>query len=159
MHTVMRRTEIALVVLALLASCRSIPTNGPSDISVAIGAPSPRAAVDMYMTAMQKGDFTLIGNIWGSRQGLARDQYPRDEFEKRAFVVSCYLGWAGYRITSDRPAVDNGRTLMVQSTTSGHEQEAALRVEQNPAGRWLVAGTDVAGLSPDQCTRGSSQRR
>jgi hypothetical protein len=113
----------------------------------------------MYMSAMQKVDFTLIGNIWGSRQGLARDRYSRDEFEKRAFVVSCYLGWAGYRIASDRPAVDDGRTLIVQSTTPGHEQEAALRVEQNSSGRWLVAGADLAGLSPDQCNKGSSPRR
>jgi hypothetical protein len=110
----------------------------------------------MYMDAMRKGDFTLISNIWGSHDGLARDRYSREEFEKRAFVISCYLGWTGYRIVADRPAVDNGRAVVVQSTSAAHQQEATLRVEHDSTGRWFVAGAELSGLSPDQCTKGSS---
>jgi len=107
------------------------------------------------MEAMRTGDFTLISKIWGSHDGLARDRYSREEFEKRAFVVSCYLGWPSYRIDADRPAVDNGRTVVVQSTSPGRQQEATLRIEQDSAGRWFVAGAELSGLSPDRCTKGS----
>ena len=156
MRMIRRTTHFALVALALAVSCRSVPSGQSPDHSQSIGASSSRAAVEMYMEAMRKGDFALIGNIWGSHEGLARDRYSREEFEKRAFVVSCYLGWAGYRIDADRPAVDNGRTVVVQSTPPGQHQEATLRIEQDSAGRWFVAGAELAGLSPDRCTKGSS---
>ena len=154
MRSIRRTTQLALVAVALSVSCRSLASQS-SDHSLSIGASSPRAAVEMYMEAMRKGDFTMIGNIWGSHDGLARDRYSREEFEKRAFVVSCYLGWTGYRIAADRPAVDDGRAVVVQSTSPGQQQEATLRVEQNSAGRWFVAGAELSGVSPERCTKGS----
>jgi hypothetical protein len=156
MPSILGRAQVSLLVLAAFLACRTVPGGQPSAQSPAIGASSSRAAVDMYMKAMREVDFTLIGNIWGSRDGLARDRYSRQEFEKRAFVVSCYLGWTDYRITTDRPAVDNGRTVVVQSTASGHPQQATLRLEQDSSGRWFVAGADLSGLAPEQCTKGSA---
>jgi hypothetical protein len=106
----------------------------------------------MYMTGMREGDFRLIGNIWGTRQKLARDEYPRAEFEKRVFVASCYLSWEGYRIASERPVGDQARLVTVQSTSVGHEREATLRVvEEGSSERWFVEGADLSGLTPAKC--------
>jgi hypothetical protein len=77
MRSIRRTTRFALVALAVSVSCRSL-TKQSSDYPLSVGAPYPHAAVEMYMEAMRKGDFTLIGNIWGSHDGLARDRYSRE---------------------------------------------------------------------------------
>jgi hypothetical protein len=102
----------------------------------------------MYMTGMREGDFKLIGSIWGTRESLARDLYPRAEFEKRVFVASCYLSWDGYRITSERPVGEQARMVTVRSTSVGHERQATLRVEESSSNRWFVEGADLSGLTP-----------
>ena len=150
-----RRAQVLLLLLAALTACRTVPGRQLPEQSPAIGASSARAAVDMYMKAMREGAFAMIGNIWGSHEGLARNRYSREEFEKRAFVVSCYLGWKDYHITVDRPAPENGRMVVVRSASSGHEQEATLSVEQDSSGRWFVSGANLSGLAPEQCTKGS----
>ena len=116
-----------------------------------MGAPTAHAAVAMYMTGMREGDFKLIGDIWGTRQKLAREEYPRAEFEKRVFIASCYLSWDGYRITSERPIGDQARMVTVRSTSAGHEREATLRVEESSSERWFVEGADLSRLTPEKC--------
>jgi hypothetical protein len=105
----------------------------------------------MYMTGMREGDFRLVGSIWGTRESLARDQFPRAEFEKRVFVASCYLSWEGYRITSERPVGEQARMVTVRSTNAAHEREATLRVEESSSDRWFVEGADLSGLTPAKC--------
>ena len=106
----------------------------------------------MYMTGLRTVDFERVGDVWGTRPELARDRYAREEFEKRVFVTSCYLGWPGYRITSEKPALDGGTRLEVSSTDGGKEQHAALRLEANAAGRWFVAAADLSEVSPGHCS-------
>lgn len=146
-----RYMRVALPALVILAACRSVPVDQLPATSTATGAPTAHAAVDMYMTGMREGDFKLVGNIWGTRQTLAREHYSRAEFEKRVFVASCYLGWDGYRIASDRPIGEQSRMVTVRSTSAGQEREATLRVEESSSARWFVEGADLSGLTPVNC--------
>lgn len=147
----MRTTPVALPLLIMLAACQTVPVHQSERTAPAVGAPTAHAAVAMYMTAMRESNLTLIGNIWGTRDELARKQYSRAEFEKRAFITSCYLGWDGYRITAERPAADDARMVTVRSTNPGHVQQTTLRLEESSRGRWFVEGTDLTGLRPVNC--------
>src|SRR5690242_3655559 len=102
----MRNVRFVLFALVAVSSCRSLPATRSTQESYATGAQTPGSAVSMYMQGMRNVDFNLLGKVWGTREELARDRYSREEFEKRAFVASCYLGWPGYEVTSDTPVAD-----------------------------------------------------
>jgi hypothetical protein len=148
---VMRNMRVAIVALVALSACRSAPVRHGPVTSLEPGAPTARAAVNIYMQGMHDVDFDALASIWGTRDELARERYSRSEFEKRVFITSCYLGWPGYRIVSEKPAVGGGTTEVVRSTGRGNEQQSALRLEQNSSGRWFVAGADLSGVSPRNC--------
>jgi len=151
----MRTTRVALPVLIMLAACQTVPAHQSERTAPVVGASTAHAAVAKYMTGMREADFKIIGNIWGTGEWLAREHYSRAEFEQRAFITSCYLGWDGYRIASERPSGDRARMVTVRSTNPAHAQQATLRVDESSRGRWFVEGTDLKGLRPVNC-RGST---
>jgi hypothetical protein len=113
----------------------------------------------MFMSGMRQHDLATIGEVWGTRDWLMREHYPREEFEKRALVASCYIGWSGYQILDDRAMADQARAMTIRSTTPGHEKQTTMRVERGSRGRWFVEGFDPSSLPPDNCQQSARAGR
>ena len=80
--------------LALLAACHSSATTTTTSSPVVLrgsetGAADPMTAIRGFLTAAKQTDLQAMGALWGNAQGAARDQWPRDELEKREFVMMC----------------------------------------------------------------------
>lgn len=141
-----------LPILALLTACQTSRASQLRSPAPVQGASSARAAVDLFMTGMKTSDVQAVGNVWGTRDWLVRDHYPRAEFEKRVLIASCYIGWDGYQITAEQPVADQALAVTIKSTTPGQEQQTVVRTEENSRGRWFVEGFDIQNLRPIRCS-------
>jgi hypothetical protein len=142
--------RILFPTLLLLAACATASTNDVASLAPVEGAPSARAAVDMFMNGMKASDLEEVGNVWGTRDWLVRDHYPRDEFEKRVMIASCYIAWDGYQITAEHPN-GSAAAVTVRSTAPGNAQQTVVQTEENSSGRWVVKSFEIGGLKPARC--------
>lgn len=136
--------------LMLLAACATGSANNFASLQPVEGAPSARAAVDMFMNGMKASDLEEVGNVWGTRDWLVRDHYPRAEFEKRVMIASCYIGWDGYQIMAEHPN-GSAAAVTVRSTSPDNVQQTVVQAEENSSGRWVVKSFEIGGLKPMRC--------
>ena len=84
----------------------------------ATGAADPASAVRGFMAAVKATDLQAMGAIWGDVQGPARDALPRDELEKREFIMMCSLRHDHFEILPDAPGRNGSRTVPVRSRSA-----------------------------------------
>jgi len=86
--------------------------------------------------------------LWGNAKGLARDQFKREELEKRLIVMQCLIQHDKANYPEDRPRLVTGgrQEFQVELTRGGTSARTAFTMVQGPGGRWLVEDVDVAKL-------------
>ena len=142
--------------LALLAACRSTPpaTVAPTPVlrGSQTGADDPIMAIRGFLTAAKATDLQAMGALWGNAQGPARDQYPRDELEKREFIMMCYLKHDRYDVLGDAPNPGGARSVIVNLALGELSKSTNFQVVRGPANRWYVQDVDLKPLQ-DFCAR------
>jgi len=146
----------ALALLASTAACHSSTTTTASAPAVLsgseTGAPDAISAIRGFLTAAKQTDLQAMGALWGSAQGPARDQVPREELEKREFVMMCYLKHDRYDVLGDAPNPGGTRAVIVNLTLGPITRSTNFEVVRGPNNRWYVQNVDIKSLQ-DLCAR------
>lgn len=158
----MKKLIAAIAPLALAAACHSSPpppTPAPTSTPTrgvlsgnATGAPDATSAVRAFMTAVKATDLQAMGALWGDVQGPARDALPRDELEKREFIMMCSLRHDHFEILPDVPGQNGSRTVPVSVSLGSLTRTTTFTVVQGPARRWYVQNVDLAHME-EFCSR------
>lgn len=152
-----------ITALALLAACSSSPppaTPGPAPTGSHVlsgnetGAPDAASAVRGFMTAVKQTDLQSLSALWGNSQGPARDALPRDELEKREFIMMCDLRHDRFDVLPDAPGTNGSRSVPVTVVLGPLTRTTTFTVVQGPAGRWYVENVDVTHMQEFCAKRG-----
>jgi hypothetical protein len=144
----------------LLAACHStsstVTTSTPAPAPVLrgnqTGAPDALSAIRGFLAAAKQTDLQAMGALWGNAQGPARDQWPRDELEKRELVMMCFLKHDRYDILGDAPNPGGTRAVIVSMSLGDLTRSTNFEVVRGPESRWYVQNVDVKTLQ-DFCAR------
>jgi hypothetical protein len=114
------------------------------------GAADAMAAIRGFLTAAKQTDLQAMGALWGNPQGPARDQWPREELEKRELVMMCYLRHDKYDILGDAPNPGGTRAVIVNLTLGPLTRSTNFEVVRAGDNRWYVQNVDIKALQ-DLC--------
>jgi len=136
------RRIVALVVLVVLASCRTAPLGGPEP-----GARSSEAAVTQFLAAARAQDLQAMSAMWGNSESLVRDRADRQELERRLIVMTCHLKHDESRIGPSRRG-EGGRILHDVELTQGPKRATSTftTVRNSKSDRWFVENFDIEAL-------------
>lgn len=142
----MKRYAAFLILVA--AGCRTVP------LTTAVGASTPRGAVEQMLAAAAAQDLQAISAVWGSEAGLARDNLDRAEVESRTFIMACVLRSDSRQFRDPTPA-GNGRVFVPVDLTQGtNKGSTRFETARTRDGRWLVANVELQTLQNSGfCTR------
>jgi hypothetical protein len=153
-----------ITTFVLLAACRSTsstvtsstPMTTPTPVlrGTQTGAPDAVAAIRGFLTAAKQTDLQAMGALWGNAQGPARDQWPREELEKRELVMMCYLKHDRYDILGDAPNPGGTRAVIVSMTLGDLTRSTNFEVIRASDSRWYVQNIDVKPLQEFCARRG-----
>lgn len=147
----MRRAILFAATFVMMA-CSKQPVNTTPGrggaVSNNVGAGSSRAAVDGFMTAVKAADLQAMSTIWGNEKGPGRDQFKRDELEKRLVIMQCLLQHDRYTFLDDTPQLQTGgrQGWPLQLTRKRVTAKTKLTTVRGPNGRWFLADADLAPL-------------
>jgi hypothetical protein len=142
----------AIAPLALAAACHSsAPASAPAPTSAqpqvlagnVTGAADPTSAVRGFMAAVKATDLQAMGALWGDVQGPARDALPREELEKREFIMMCSLRHDRFQILPDVPGRNGSRSVPVSVSLGSLTRTTTFTVVQGPERRWYVQNVDL----------------
>jgi hypothetical protein len=152
----------AVAPLALVAACHSSappPASTPSPVPTRgvlsgnlTGAPDATSAVRAFMAAVKATDLQAMGALWGDVQGPARDALPRDELEKREFIMMCSLRHDRFQILPDVPGRNGSRSVPVAVSLGSLTRTTTFTVVQGPERRWYVQNVDLEHMQ-EFCSR------
>ena len=139
----MHRSAFALLLAASVAACgpRTVETDPVPTATV--GASSARGAVERFLAAVRAQDLQAMSVIWGTVNGPARDQMPRDELEKRELVMQCYLVHDQARIVRETAGDDGHRNFLVELTKGPLVRTTTFYAIQGPGERWYVDNVEL----------------
>ena len=156
----MRRVLIA-VTLLVVAACssatkRSSPTSSPApgraegaaDVKAAGGALTAKSAVEGFLTAVKNQDLQAMSMIWGNERGLAREQFSREELEKRLVIMQCSLNhdtWS-YASGLDGTTRANEQDLRIELKLKNLKEQTMVTTVRGPGARWYVKNIDLTKL-------------
>ncbi len=152
--------QVMLVAMAFgISACTQRQVNAPSPVggrnsSVnmpsgnTVGMGSSKAAVEGFMAAVKKADLQAMSTIWGNEKGPGRDQFKRDELEKRLIVMQCLLQHDRWSLVDDSPQLKTGgrQTWSISLARRGASAKTTLTTVQGPGGRWFLTDADLAPL-------------
>lgn len=145
-----------ITTFVLLAACHSTSvttTNSPVVLSGSqTGATDAATAIRAFLSAAKQADLQALGAMWGNAQGPARDQWPREELEKRELIMMCYLKHDRYDILGDAPNPGGTRAVIVSLTLGDLTRSTNFDVVRASNSRWYVQNVDVKPLQ-DFCAR------
>jgi hypothetical protein len=149
-----RATFAALTAaLGVAAACATAPHGGAT--SRAVGAATPREAVDAFLAAIHAQDLQAISLVWGTDHGAARDVVDRSELEKREIIMVCFFGHDKASVGPDSPGEKGRRVFPVMLTKGSLTRESDFTTVQGPAGRWYVENADILKVK-DFCRSGAA---
>ena len=153
-----------IILLVLVSACRTVPFGTPSPAGMAsggtmsggVGASSPRAALELFLSAAKTQDLQALSSVWGDENGAARDRNPRREFEQSQLVLLCLVHNDQAKVGDLRQA-ENGRFVTAVEMVQGKSKATvSYTVAKTPAGRWFVQGVDTKALQNSGfCTKSS----
>ena len=116
--------KLLLIGLLSAGACttRTVEVPGPAAAPAptpalsAPGAPSPRLAVEGFLSAVKAQDLQAMSLVWGDRNGPVRDSrlFPREEMEQREIYLIRCLKHDRYRVLGESQAADNERVIQVE---------------------------------------------
>ena len=159
----MRRVLIAMTLVATTA-CTSTATKssgtagapvsrapaGSANLNAAGGAMSPKAAVEGFLLAVKNQDLQAMSMIWGNEKGLARDQFSREELEKRLVIMQCNLNhdsWS-YAMGLDGTTRAGEQDLRIELRQKNLKEQTMVTTIRGPGARWYVKNVDLTKLGP-----------
>jgi hypothetical protein len=98
--------------------------------------------VEKYLAAARAQDLQALGVVWGDEKGPTRDHLPREELEKREFVMLCLLKHDQARIGEPVAAVGGRYTMQVELTQGQVKANVKFTVAKGPSNRWYVQDFD-----------------
>lgn len=156
----MKKLITSVVLLAACHSTSTVTTSTPTPTPQPVlrgnqtGAPDANTAIRGFLTAAKQTDLQAMGALWGSSQGPARDQLPREELEKRELVMMCHLKHDRYDIVGDAPNPGGTRSVIVSLTLGDLTRSTNFQVVRGPEARWYVQDIDLKALQ-EFCARKS----
>ncbi len=142
----MKRTFQALLVIAISA-CATKPSTPGSSMPGAnrnvVGASSPRTAVEEFLAAIRAEDIQTLTIKWGHAKGPARDGDKREQLEKAALIMQCYLDHESYRILNDSPGEVGKRIFRVELVNGTVTRQTNFVTVEGPSARWYVESADL----------------
>jgi hypothetical protein len=123
------------------------------DSPSAIGASTGRGAVEAFLKAVNAQDLQAMSGLWGNAKGLARDQFKRDELEKRLIVMQCLMQHDTATFPEERGRLQTGgrQEFLVELKKGKVAARTTIMTVTGPDGRWLVEDVDVTRLK-DFCS-------
>lgn len=84
--------------------------------------------------------------VWGTSRGPTRDTMDRNELERRAIILQCFLAHDQFRIVSEVPG-DGARRIMAVAITRGDQtRQPSFHAVPGPGQRWYVENIDLASV-------------
>lgn len=113
-----------------------------------VGAATGRAVVENFLKAVNAQDLQGMSALWGNAKGLARDQYKREEIEKRLIIMQCLMQHETHTYPDDRPRLQTGgkQEHIVDLTKGKITVRTTIVTVVGPGGRHLVEDVDVSKL-------------
>jgi hypothetical protein len=132
-----------ITTFALLAACHSTATTTTTTPAPVLrgnqtGAADAVAAIRGFLTAAKQTDLQAMG--------AARDQWPREELEKRELIMMCYLKHDRYDVLGDAPNPGGTRAVIVSLTLGDLTRSTNFDVVRGQDSRWYVQNIDVKPL-------------
>jgi hypothetical protein len=139
-----RRSFIFLLLASISIACAPPATvRMGGDVT---GAPSGRHAVEQFMGAVQARDIQAMTAVWGTARGSIRENIERNEVERRAIIMQCFLAHNQFRILSDNPG-EGGRRMIRGDITRGNvSRQTTFQAVRGPGDRWYVETVDMSAL-------------
>lgn len=112
------------------------------------GAASARESVETFMTAVKAQDLQTMAAVWGNSRGPAREQFDREQLEKRLIVIQCKLDHEQWAFAADRARLISGgrQDFQVRLRQKQVEATTSFTTIQGPTGRWYVEIVDLDPL-------------
>jgi hypothetical protein len=148
-----------ITTFVLLAACHS-PSATTTTVAPGVlhgnqtGAADAITAIRGFLAAAKQTDLQAMGALWGNAQGPARDQWPREELEKRELVMMCYLKHDRYDVLGDAPNPGGTRAVIVSMTLGDMTRSTNFEVVRGPESRWYIQNVDVKPLQEFCARRG-----
>lgn len=152
----MVRHAILVAAVFIMSACASKQASEPMSSGTrssgtatnTVGAGSSRAAAESFMTAVKAADLQAMSTIWGNEKGPGRDQFKRDELEKRLIIMQCLLQHDRWSILDDTPRLQTGgrQAWPISLTRKRATAKTSLTTVMGPKGRWFLTDVDLAPL-------------
>jgi hypothetical protein len=132
----LRLAALLLVVLAPLA-CRTTQTivdGGVDDAS--------RRTVEAFLSAVRAGNTQGVSDLWGTKDGPAREHMDRTEHDQRLFVIIRCLRNDSAVVKGEMPGTSGGRIMLVELYRGTVMRQTSFTTVRGPA-RWYVEQIDM----------------
>lgn len=137
----------AVVLACMSGACASAPVSSRQS---GWGAPSSRAAVDLFLDAANREDYEAMWKVFGTKDGPAADRFGIPEVEQRMIFLSALLKHSGREMRqADLASAGPGRTrwlVRLEGTRKGDVTVPVITVP-GPEGRWYVERLNVDALT------------
>ncbi len=119
-----------------------------ADAVTAVGASTPKAAVEGFLAAVKAQDLQAMSAIWGTSKGPARDLMKRDDLEKRLIIMQCTLTHDKWAYLEDRPRLQTGgrQEFQVELTQGPRSAKTSITTVSGPGGRWFLEDINLLPL-------------
>ncbi len=149
----MRQAMLVAATFVMMACARQPVSTSPTGSSAGnvVGAGSSKAAVDQFMTAVKQADLQAKSTIWGNAKGPGRDQFKRDELEKRLVIMQCRMQHDRYVFLDETPSLKAGGSQVwpMRLTRKRVNANVSVTTVRGPNGRWFLENAEPL---PDFCT-------
>lgn len=149
----MRQAMLVAATFVMMACARQPVNTGSSGSGGGslVGAGSSKAAVDQFMAAVKQADLQAMSTIWGNAKGPGRDQFKRDELEKRLVIMQCRMQHDRYVFLDETPSLKAGGAQVwpMRLTRKRVNANVSITTVRGPNGRWFLENAEPL---PDFCT-------
>jgi hypothetical protein len=135
--------RLATVLLVLAAACARGGTTGSAP---ATGASSADAALNAFIAAAKAQDLQAMSAIWGTADGLARDNLSREELERRELIMMRMLCQDSHQVLGRSPGIEGRQILRTELTRGAAKVTINVTTVRSGAGRWYVEDLELEKL-------------
>jgi hypothetical protein len=110
------------------------------------GAPSAKAAVTEFLTAVNAQDIQAMSVIFGTSHGPSRDNMDRTELEKRLIILQCYFSSDKFRILDENLGEGGHRVMTVELTKGSNKRTPRFYAILGPSNRYYIDNMEIAAV-------------
>ena len=144
--------KLAIVLLLVAAGCRRTVVVGSATTVKDPGAPTPREAVDRFMSAAKTQDLQAMSLVWGTNAGPTIETMGKEERDQREIIMMCYLKHDSYRIKGEAPSTEGDRILAMEVKFKDLTRSTTFKATKAQSSRWFVRQFDDEALR-DICAK------